>query len=58
MLYPLSYEGARGQSSDLRVTWGGREWPTFARSTWTPVRPAQGHSSSTRNPACDHERLR
>lgn len=31
MLYPLSYEGARAQSSDLRVAPGGREWPAL---TW------------------------
>ena len=29
MLYPLSYEGARAQSSDLRV---GPEWQGVARA--------------------------
>jgi hypothetical protein len=29
MLYPLSYGGARAQSSDLAFIRGGREWATF-----------------------------
>jgi hypothetical protein len=47
MLYPLSYEGARAQSSDLRahLRWQGS--PTFTHVTRTWVRAAQGHSSST-----------
>lgn len=44
MLYPLSYEGARAQSSDLGFTWAGREWPTFTHVIRTAVLPAQDHT--------------
>ena len=53
MLYPLSYEGASAQFSDLGFTWHGREWPTFTHVTRTPVLPAQDHTPSTRTPGCD-----
>ncbi len=44
MLYPLSYEGARAQSSDLGFTWGGREWPPFTHVPRTAILPAQEHT--------------
>lgn len=44
MLYPLSYGGARAQSSDLAFIRGGREWPMFTYVTRTAVRPAQDHT--------------
>ncbi len=44
MLYPLSYEGARAQSSDKGFAWGGREWQAFTHVTRTPVLPAQEHT--------------
>ncbi len=43
MLYPLSYEGARAQSSDLGFTWGGREWPAFTHVPRAAVVAAQDH---------------
>ena len=46
MLYPLSYEGARAQSSELGVIGGGREWPTLTHRSPAAIRPAQDHARS------------
>ena len=50
MLYPLSYEGARAQSSDLVVHLKWQGSPTFIHVTRTRVRTARDHSSSPRTP--------
>jgi hypothetical protein len=47
MLYPLSYEGARGQSSDQGSARGGREWPAPTHLPRAHVDPAQAHTHST-----------
>ncbi|SCE74034.1 hypothetical protein GA0070612_0660 [Micromonospora chokoriensis] len=55
MLYPLSYGGARAQSSDLGVDLG---WQGVAHVPRTAVVPAQDHSRSTRTPVCDRRSTR